>query len=49
MWNRYYPQAKIECEMPNYNLLALDYKEENKQKETQEKILRKRIGFGKRK
>ena len=26
MWNNYYPQAKITCPMPNYNLLERDYK-----------------------
>ncbi len=26
MWNNYYPQAKITCSMPNYNLLEKDYK-----------------------
>ena len=26
MWNNYYPQAKITCPMPNYNLLEKDYK-----------------------
>jgi hypothetical protein len=26
MWNNYYPQAKINCPMPNYSLLEKDYK-----------------------
>lgn len=26
MWNKYYPQAKINCPMPNYSLLEKDYK-----------------------
>ena len=26
MWNNYYPGAKIDCSMPNYNLLEKDYK-----------------------
>ena len=26
MWNNYYPQVKITCPMPNYNLLERDYK-----------------------
>ena len=28
MWNNYYPQARIKCtDMPNYNLLEKDYKD----------------------
>ena len=28
MWNNYYPEAKINCSMPNYNLLEKDYKQQ---------------------
>lgn len=27
MWNNYYPQDRISCSMPNYNLLEKDYKQ----------------------
>jgi len=49
MWNNYYPQAKIKGAMPNYVILSKDYKEAIKEKEMEERILRKRIGLGKMK
>ena len=49
MWNNYYPQAKVKDAMPNYAILSKDYKEAIKEKEMEERILRKRMGLGKMK
>lgn len=49
IWNNYYPQAKVKSAMPNYAILSKDYKKAIKEKEMEERILRKRMGFGKMK